>query len=95
MGRVTAHHDLTGFVHGGIVELLPIQHEIGLIGDRQIGIRVGMDEEVVIGFKRCHEMLFEELPVFIWDICNRTIVSIEWRVRLQRGISADVDPIAV
>ena len=44
---MAAHHDLAGLVGWWIVQWLPVEHVIRLFAERNVRMRIGMDEEML------------------------------------------------
>lgn len=64
---VAADHAAAGLVRGGVGQVLPVEHVIGLIRQGEIGVGVGVDKEVAGGFV-VGQGGFEKVPVSLGDV---------------------------
>ena len=68
LGVVTADHDLPGLMPGRIVVVFPIEHELRLFLEWNVGIGVGMHEEVCRSFKVGQKLMLDKFPVRIGNV---------------------------
>lgn len=48
--RVAAYQDLARYVRSWVAQMLPVQHHVRLLLQGVIGIRVGVDKKMRVGF---------------------------------------------
>ena len=92
LGRMTAHHDLAGFMWRRKMKRFPVQHEFRLIINRHVRICVGMHKEMPLDLVRGLKTVFQEVPVVIRDVRDLSAVTFEWRIRRKRTAATNIHP---
>lgn len=84
---MATNHSQTGLVGSWVIERLPIQHEVGLVIQWQIGIGICVHEEVCPSFIMGTKAVREEMPMGIRDAIKPLAA-----VRRQNSITAACQP---
>lgn len=84
---VAADDVFSGVVRGALVAAFPEEHVVGLLGHGEVGVDVGVDEDVGFGFEIGDEVVFEEVPVCGGDVAEFFVRAVggEGRVAAVQG----------
>ena len=92
---VAAHHDLARSVRTPVclLQVLGVEDVFGLRVERQLGIRVGVNEEMRVNFMKRHAIVLQEAPMIAWDGVGDRLPGFGGAVGRKRLRAAALNPL--